>query len=525
MSWLKKKKPNPEDGDFPAVPKHYRENGGKKVLTKPVKLEPALEWNGEATVVWGIDVGPQVTTVSFAYLVSGQTVEVHNIVYWPKIFPLPESHKPGEPLPEVKEKTFKLRETYGSLGFVSHPAWTYEKTANYVYIVGAANSPSAFRVRTELPFIEVASERHRYVNLVEYLLKHALSIYGAVIKPGQPQWSCASEIVVSLPSGLSKSAEISVMDALNGVAQRVMPKVIGSTQVYHVSKADLRPFEDDTWRNIDTDFQASSYDWDLTTGDMICTSYKVRLLPSGQVAFDVQQRSYLQSTPVTKKREVSADGKEGVRFANSLHWVAQQKHATQKIIIRASNPFKRSEGLLDSFHKTLTELGLQVGVRLVDSTTETGALGAVLWRIAHVVASREKSNGENVQLVRDVTAAPSMETSPSTPAPSDSELGRSSGHLGVVTSFHTERGSRPVSTAEPSAALVSTPLSWSPPATLPAVPDTCDSQSHNGQEVAYTSKNNLGPSSTPGSPTYETTTPETLPPAYINNDGRASSAN
>ncbi|CAE6341247.1 unnamed protein product [Rhizoctonia solani] len=260
MSWLKKKKPNPEDGDFPPVPKHYRQNDGKKVSTNSVKLAPVLEWGGGPTVVWGIDVGPRVTTVSFAYLLPGQGVEVHNIVYWPKLFPLRESDNPGESLLEVKEKTFKIRSRYESIGFVSHPAWASEKTANYVHIVGGANSPSAFQVRTELPFIEVANERHKYIGLVEHLLKHALSVYGAVIKPGQPRWPRASDVVVSLPSGISKSAEISVTGALNNMVQRVMPKVIGSTQVYYVSKADLQPFEDDTWRNIDTDFQASTRD-------------------------------------------------------------------------------------------------------------------------------------------------------------------------------------------------------------------------------------------------------------------------
>ncbi|EUC60233.1 hypothetical protein RSOL_333970 [Rhizoctonia solani AG-3 Rhs1AP] len=527
MSWLKKKKPNPEDGDFPAVPKHYRENEGKKLLTKPAKLAPALEWNGGVTVVWGIDVGPRVTTVSFAYLLPGQGVEVHNIVYWPKVFPLRESDNFGEPLPGIKEKTCKARETYESVGFVSHPAWLSEKTANYVHILGAANSPSAFQVRTELPFIELASERYKYVDLVEHLLKHALSVYGAVIKPGQPQWSHASDVVVSLPSGISKSAEISVVDALNRMIQRVLPKVIGLAQVYYVSRADLRPFEDDTWRNIDTDFQPNDVfmivDWDLMTGDMVCVSYKVRQLPSGQVAFDIRQRSYLQSTPVTKKREVSADGKEGVRFANALHWVAQQKHATQKIIIRASNPFKKSEGLLDSFHKTLTELGLQVGVRLVDPTAETGAFGAVLWRIAHVIASSDQSNGEDVQLVRDATIMSSRETSPSTPVASDLEFGKSSKNSRVTSSYHTERGSRPVSIAEPPPAFVSTPISWTPPSTLPAAPVTRNSHLLNGQaEVEQTAENTAGPSSTPGSPEHETTDLTTLPPSYIvNNDTKS----
>ncbi|KAG8692307.1 hypothetical protein FRC11_003706, partial [Ceratobasidium sp. 423] len=139
MSWLRKKKSNPEDGDFPPVPKHYRERGGKIQLTKPIKLAPALEWNGGATVIWGIDVGPQVTTVSFAYLLSGQSVEVHNIIYWPKDLPFRRTPIPGEPLPEAKEKTFKIREAYEAIGFVSHPAWPSERAVNYVHVVGAAN--------------------------------------------------------------------------------------------------------------------------------------------------------------------------------------------------------------------------------------------------------------------------------------------------------------------------------------------------------------------------------------------------
>lgn len=106
-------------------------------------------------------------------------------------------------------------------------------------------------------------------------------------------------------------------------------------------------------------------------------------------------------------------------------------------MFRISNPFKKSEGLLDSFHKTLTELGLQVGIRLVNPTTETGALGAVLWRIAHVVASSDQSNGEKIQLVRDAAVVPNVETSPSTPAPSGLEFGRSARNSRVASSFHT----------------------------------------------------------------------------------------
>jgi hypothetical protein len=113
----------------------------------------------------------------------------------------------------------------------------------------------AFQVRTELPFIEVANERHKYIDFVEHLLKHAISIYGAVIKPGQPRWSRASDVVVSLPSGVSKSARMSIVDGLGRMIKRVMPKVIGLTQMYYVLKPDLRPFEDDTWRNLDTDLQ------------------------------------------------------------------------------------------------------------------------------------------------------------------------------------------------------------------------------------------------------------------------------
>lgn len=38
-------------------------------------------------------------------------------------------------------------------------------------------------------------------------------------------------------------------------------------------------------------------DWDLTTGDMVCASYKVRQLPSGQVAFDIGHHS-CESIPI-----------------------------------------------------------------------------------------------------------------------------------------------------------------------------------------------------------------------------------
>jgi hypothetical protein len=80
MSWFKKKKVNPEDGDFPLVPKHYRENGGKVQLTSIIKPAPTLQWSGDATVVWGIDIGVRVTTVSFAYLLEGESG--HNSQIW-----------------------------------------------------------------------------------------------------------------------------------------------------------------------------------------------------------------------------------------------------------------------------------------------------------------------------------------------------------------------------------------------------------------------------------------------------------
>ncbi|KAJ1303411.1 hypothetical protein OPQ81_011603 [Rhizoctonia solani] len=523
MSWFRKKKQNPEDGDFPVVPKHYQAHQGKTALTKPIKLTPALQWNGGPTVVWGIDVGSQATTVSFAYLLSGESVEVHNIIYWPKVFPLRESGNPGESLPDAKEKTYKIRETYESIGFVSNPAWPSQRTFNYVHVAGAGSSPSAFQVRTELPFIEVTNERHKYVDLVEHLLKHALSVYGAVIKPGQPQWPRASDVVISLPGGISKSAEISVIDALNEMIQNTMPKVIGLTQVYYVPKPDLRPFEDDTWRNLDTNFQHNDtfmiVDWNLTMGDMVCASYKARQLPNEQITFDIQQRSYLNSTPVIRKRDVSADGQEGTRFANALHWVAEQKHTTQKIIIRVSNPFKKSEGLLASFHKVLTELGLQVGIRLVDPTTETGALGAVLWRVARAVMSSGQPTGEGVRRAQDTTSVASTGISTNVPELSQLELGGLPGNSRVVSSFHSERGSRSGSTAESSATFVSTPPSGPPYAILPATPVTRNSHLFTSQfEVTQAADKIVGSSNIPGSPEDQAANPTALPPAYIDKD-------
>ncbi|CAE6415300.1 unnamed protein product [Rhizoctonia solani] len=493
MTWLRKKKPNPEDGDFPTIPKHYCEQKGK-ILTKSIKIAPALHWSGGATVVWGIDVGPRITTVSFAYLLTGeptcQGVEVHNIVYWPKAFPVRQSANSEVSLPEV-EKTHKLRETHEATGFTSHPSWPSERTANYVHVVGTASSPPAFQVRTELPFIEVANERHKYVDLVAHLLKHALSVYGVVIKPEQPRWSRASDIVVSLPSGISKSAEISVTDALNRMIQRVMPK------------------HNDTFMNVD---------WDLATGDMVCASYGVRCLPSGQIAFDIRQRSYLQSTPIIRKRVSSADEQEGTRFASALHWVAEQKHGSRKLIIRVSNLFKKSEGLLAAFHNSLANLGLQVGIRLIDSTTETGAFGAVLWRIAHVTASSDQSNECDTRLVRDVTAL-QAETSAGAPEPSELELSRLSRNSRIAPDFYPERGSRPMLMTELPVDFASTPLSWSPHVTLPATPVARNSYLSISQtEIARASDNVAGSSVALDFPEHGAV-PQTFPPTYISNHG------
>ncbi|KAF8685512.1 hypothetical protein RHS04_00604 [Rhizoctonia solani] len=538
MSWFKKKKVNPEDGDFPHVPKHYREHERKTQLTQPIKPAPVLRWNGDGTVVWGIDVGPRVTTVAI-----DQSVEVHNIVYWPKVFPLRQSTAPGEPLPEVKEKkSYKIREVHEVTEFVSHPAWSSEKTTNYVHVIGATNcgyiwlrsltstkrfcsplrpAPSAFQVRTELPFIEVPNERYKYVDLVEHLLKHALSVYGAVVKPGQPQWSRGSDVVVSLPSGISRSAEVSVTDALNHMIQDIMPKVIGDTHVYYVPRPDLRLFEDDTWRNIDTSFQPNDtfmvVDWDLTSGDMICASFMARCLPSGQIAFDSQQRSYLQSTPATRKRDSSTDEQEGTRFANALHWAAEHKHNVKKLMIRVSNPIKKSEGLLASFHKSLTELGLQAGVRLAD-TTETGAFGAVMWRIAHAIASGDPSNGDNFQLVRDAMVLPLTRASESGLQPLESKSGEKSP---TSPAAYSDQNAKSISTTEPSATFVSTSPPSPPPAIHSVTSATHNSYLSTGQVeiIPHTPDTIAGTSTIPDSLDDEAPASAVPPPAYTDNGG------
>ncbi|KAF8713180.1 hypothetical protein RHS03_00845, partial [Rhizoctonia solani] len=514
MAWLRKKKPNPEDGDFPSIPKHYHDQEGKS-LTKSIKLSPNLHWSRGATVVWGIDIGPQVTTVSFAYLLTGQNVEVHNIAYWPKVFPLRQSADAEESLPQVKN-TYKLREKHEATGFVSHPTWSTERVVNYVHVVGTASrgSPPAFEVRTELPFIEIANERHKYVDLVEHLLKHALSVYGAVTKPKQPGWSRESDVVVSLPSGISKSAEISVVDALNRMVQRVMPKVIGETYVYYVSKPDLRPFEGDTWRNLDTNFKAGPENWDLMTGDMVCASYRVGRLPRGRSHSTSDNPPPLQTPLRSRKRAASADEQEGALFASSLYEATQQKHGSQKLIVRFSNPFKKSEALLAAFHKSLVHLGLQVGIRLIDPTVETGAFGAILWRIAHIAASSDQLNEGNVRLVRDITCMTNMGTSLSTPRSTESELGGSYSSSLEPSRFKPERGSRSTSTREFPVDFMLGPLPWSSRATLPATPSAGSYVSVRQANITRSLENVAGPSVVLGL-LEDGTGPQIFPPAYI----------
>ncbi|GAB1520810.1 hypothetical protein RhiTH_003898 [Rhizoctonia solani] len=328
---------------------------------------------------------------------------------------------------------------------------------NYVHVVGTASSPPAFQVRTKPPFIKVAKERHKYVDLVEHLLKHALSDHGAATKPKQPGWSRESDVVVSLPSGISKSAEISVVDALNRMVQRVMPKVIGETQVYYVSKPDLRPFEDDTRRNLDTNFKDNdlfmNVDWDLTTGDM-------------------------------------------------------------KLMVRVSNPFKKPKGLLAAFHKSLVDLGLQVGIRLIDPTVETGAFGAVLWRIAHIAASSDQLNEGDVRPVRDIKCMTNMGTSLSTPRSTESELGGSYSSSLEPSRFKPERGSRSTSTREFSVDFMLGPLPWSSRATLPATPSAGSYVSVRQANITRSLENVAGPSVVLGL-LEDGTGPQIFPPAYI----------
>ncbi|KAG9121767.1 hypothetical protein FRC07_002139 [Ceratobasidium sp. 392] len=400
MSWFGKKKPNPEDGDFPHVSKHYRE---EKTPTRAISIAPPLRWNGSPTVVWGIDIGAGTTTMSFAYLDAGRDLEVHNIVYWPKEFPLRESSASGLPLPEVKSsKTFKVRETYTSVGFVSHPAWSSEKVATYLYTFSSTTSSPAFQVRTEVPFLE-SSERHKFNDLIEQFLKHGLGIYGSVIRPTQPHWPQASEVVITLPSGLPKSAELTITSVLDRAILGVMPKVIGPTRTFYVRRPDVRLFEDDLWRNIDTAFHHDDVfmlvDWDMTSGDMVL-------------------RSYIQALPSVGKRDATTDEREGVRFANALQWCAVNKHRVQKLIVRTSNPIKKPDNLLAIFHKSLTDGDLQVGLRPIDPSTETGAFGAVMWYIAHAIAQSQRLEGDRLVLIPDMTQLLSREVEPNLPQPS-----------------------------------------------------------------------------------------------------------
>jgi hypothetical protein len=94
---------------------------------------------------------------------------------------------------------------------------------------------------------------------MEHLLKHALGVYGAVIKPTQPHWPLASDVVVTLPSGLPKSAEMTISSVLDRTIRNAMPKVIGPTRVFYARKPDTRLFEEgELWRNIDAALHVST---------------------------------------------------------------------------------------------------------------------------------------------------------------------------------------------------------------------------------------------------------------------------
>lgn len=533
MPWFGKKKTNPEDGDFPQVPKHYFE---EKAPTRVTKIAPQLRWDGVTSVVWGIDVGSATTTVSFAYLQTGVNVEVHNIIYWPKEFPLRDTAVPGSPLPEVKpSKTFKLRETYKSTGFVSHPAWDSERTANYLYTTNAASTPPAFQVRTDLPFIETL-ERHKFVDLIEHFLRHALYVYGAVIKKTQPSWPVVSNVIVTLPSGIPKSAELTIIDVLDNTIQRIMPKVIGPTTVFYPRKPDVRLFEDDLWRNLDTAFRNDDVflvvDWDLTSGDMVCASYKTKILDSGHMVFGTRLRSYIQATPALLKRDPTADTREGVRFANALHWCAENKHRTQKLIVRTSNPFKKPEGLLSTFHKTLVEKNLKVGIRPINPDIETGAFGAVVSCIAHSLAQSHSSEGVELALVEDLTQmsihevnadAPDLTHTPESERASRLSRALSSFPTGLFGCAHNsdeasppERSTR-LSPSDLPVPFTSTPLAWSGSASASspassALPLTPVAGPSTAATIAKTSSASSGPIGLP----HETHDLSIPPPAYIN---------
>ncbi|KAG8697804.1 hypothetical protein FRC08_006320 [Ceratobasidium sp. 394] len=532
MSWFGKKKPNPEDGDFPHVPKHYRE---EKTPTRTINIAPPLQWNGATTVVWGIDIGAGTTTMSFAYLEAGRDIEVHNIIYWPKEFPLRESSASGLPLPDIKSnKTFKVRETYTSTGFVSHPVWSSEKIATYLYVASSTTSSPAFQVRTEVPFLE-SSERHKFNDLVEQLLKHGLGIYGAVVKPTQPHWPQASEVMVTLPSGLPKSAEMAITSALDRAILGVMPKVIGPTQIFYVRKPDVRLFEDDLWRNIDTAFHHDDVfmlvDWDMTSGDMVCTSYQAMQLDSGHMAFDIRLCSYMQALPLATKRDAAVDEREGVRFANALHWCAVNRHHVQKIIIRTSNPIKKTENLLAIFHKSLTDNELQVGLRQIDVSTETKAFGAVVWYIARVITQSQRPDGDRPAPVQDATQPVSREVEPNVPQPPviselepPSRVSHASNTLSTGALGRANRqsmgGSSPLEVTPHlyPTPFISTPPNWntqvsthSPPsAQAPFTPGAAESSL-----AAHTPNVSPGASNLARYSYAETNEPSAFPPAYV----------
>ncbi|KAG9120784.1 hypothetical protein FRC07_003585 [Ceratobasidium sp. 392] len=514
MSWFGKKKPNPEDGDFPHVSKHYRE---EKTPTRAVNIAPPLQWNGSPTVIWGIDIGARTTTMSFAYLDAGRDVEVHNIVYWPKEFPLRESSASGLPLPEVKSsKTFKVRETYTSVGFVSHPAWSSEKVATYLYTFSSTTSSPVFQVRTEVPFLE-SSERHKFNDLIEQLLKHGLGIYGAVIKPTQPRWPQASEVVITLPSGLPKSAELTITGVLDRAILGVMPKVIGPTRTFYVRRPDVRLFEDDLWRNIDTAFHHDDVfmlvDWDMTSGDMVCVSYKVIQLDSGHMAYGTRLHSHIQALPSAGKRDAAVDEREG------------------KLIVRTSNPIKKPDNLLTVFHKSLTDGDLQVGLRPIDPSTETGAFGAVIWYIAHAIAQSQHPEGNRLALVPDMTQLLSREVEPNLPQPSfssepetPSRISRALNSLSIGALVHTNRqtvtGSLllDVTPEQASTPFLPTP---SPSTQSPRTPRSTDNSISATVNIAHTPNVSTGPSNLVQHSYVESEETSEYPPAYTDGPGNA----
>jgi hypothetical protein len=215
-------------------------------------------------------------------------------------------------------------------------------------------------------------------------------------------------------------------------------------------------------------------------------------------------------------------------------------------MIRVSNPFKKSEGLLAAFHKSLADLGLQVGIRLIDPTTETGSFGAVLWRIAHVAASSDQSNEGDIRLIRDATGVQSEGTGASTPEMSEREWGRLPGSSRVTSSFYpggskcmdfkgqreayvlilSEQRSGPISTPELPVDFASSPLSWSPNAMIPSTSVANSSyMSISQSDIKQPSENIAGSSTILDFPDrrVEEEAHQTFPPAYISDHGGSSS--